>query len=408
MLKAKSKIIVLFIFIGALLFGVGVVFKYNKISIHRVDGIEIGKSKEVKPPEGIDFTPLWKTWQIIQQQYVDKKNIDQQKLLEGAIKGLVQSLDDPYSEFLTKKEEEEFEESLSGSFEGIGIEIGIRDSILTVISPLSGTPAEKAGLKAGDKILEINGETTEKMTLEEAVSKIRGPKGTQVKLKIMRNIWDAPKEFTITRAVINVPSVTLTFPTTEIAHLKIHNFHLRELTEFRRAASKISRSGVERIILDLRNNPGGYLEFAIETAGWFLNKGATVVKIDSGNGPEVCSYCKAQGNGIFAKPKYKIVILINEGSASAAEILAGALRDNMGIKIVGKKSFGKGSVQEIINVDNVGAVKLTVAKWFTPNGTDISKVGIEPDILVENTKEILENPLDDLQLQKAKELVKSL
>jgi carboxyl-terminal processing protease len=361
-----------------------------------------------EPPKGVDLTPLWKTWQLIQERSVERTKLDQQKLLEGAIKGLVESLNDPYSAFLTPKEEAEFEESISGSFEGIGIEIGIRNNALTVIAPIAGTPAEKAGLKAGDVILAINKEPTEGMSLEKAVSKIRGKRGTVVTLTIMRKSWKEPQEISITRATIKIPSVTLEFPERGIALLKIHNFHARQIFELRSASRHILRSGITRIILDLRNNPGGFLDYAVETAGWFLKRGSVVLKIDEGKGPEICDSCMASGNAAFADTKFKIVVLVNEGSASAAEILAGALRDNLHVPLIGTKTFGKGSVQELLPVNGAGSLKLTVAKWLTPNGTDISKEGIVPDIIVENPEAKDDKEVEDLQLKRALEVIKSL
>ncbi len=402
----KKKILGIIIFLA-----IGFVLSFQAVKyilpVHSpvADGITIINKSSIGPPEGVDFEPLWKAWQLIQERSVERKNLDQQKLLEGAIKGLVESLDDPYSVFLTPKEEEEFEEAISGSFEGIGIEIGIRNDVLTVIAPLADTPAEKAGLRAGDTILEINGESTEGMSVEEAVSKIRGKKGTVVKLKIMRKDWQEPKEISITRATIRIPSVTLKFLEKDIALLKIHNFHAREIPELRSASRQIFRSGVNRIILDLRNNPGGFLDYAIETAGWFLRRGSVILQIDEGEGPKICDFCRAAGNAMFTESRYRIVILINEGSASAAEILAGALKDNRSIKLIGTKTFGKGSVQEILPLNGQGSLKLTVAKWLTPSGVDISKNGIIPDIIIENPADDVEK---DLQLEKAIEIVKSL
>lgn len=365
-------------------------------------------SRPAAPPKDVDFSPLWKTWQLIEEHYVNRGELDRQKLLEGAIKGLVESLEDPYSAFLTPKEEQDFEEAISGSFEGIGIEIGIRDNVLMVIAPISDTPADKAGLRAGDRILEIDGESTENMTIEEAVSKIRGLRGTTVTLTISRQGWQETREFQIVRAVIRIPAVTLEYPERDVAVLKIHNFHSRVMPEFRRAVLELTRRNTRRIIVDLRNNPGGFLDYAIEMGGWFLHRGSVVVKIDQGEGPEICEYCRASGNALFTDPRYRIVVLVNEGSASASEILAGALRDIRGITLIGTKTFGKGSVQELIDVNSAGALKITVAKWLTPDGTDISTEGITPNVIVENPKREGDEEPEDLQLKRALEIIKSL
>jgi carboxyl-terminal processing protease len=399
--NCKKTIWITFAVAAILIFGAA--FRYGIPFKPIANGITIGRPA-AGPPEGVDLTPLWKTWQLIQERSVERDKLDQQKLLEGALKGLVGSLDDPYSVFLTPKEEQEFEDAISGSFEGIGIEIGIRDGALTVVAPIAGTPAEKAGLRARDKILAIDDKTTEGMTVEEAVSKIRGPRGTVVKLTIMRTSWEEPREISITRATIKIPSITLDFPERKIAVLKIHNFHAREVAELRAAAREILRRGTTRIIVDLRNNPGGFLDYAIETAGWFLKRGSVVLKTDEGDGPKICNSCRASGNALFADQKYKIVVLVNEGSASAAEILAGALRDNLKITLIGAQTFGKGSVQELLPVDSAGALKLTVAKWLTPNGTDISKHGITPDVEVASPANGEEG---DPQLAKAIEIIKS-
>jgi carboxyl-terminal processing protease len=363
---------------------------------------------EATQPEGVDFAPFWKTWQLIEEHYVNRDELDRQKLLEGAIRGLVESLGDPYSVFLTPQEEKEFIESVEGNFEGVGIEIGIRNNILTVIAPISGAPADRAGIRAGDLILEIDGTATKNMALAEAVSLIRGPRGTVVTLTISREGWQEAREFTIERAMIRIPSVTLERPERDVAVLKIHNFHSRVMPEFRNAVRQVTRHNIQNIIVDLRNNPGGFLNYAIEVGGWFFHRDEIVAKTDEGDGPVVCERCRASGNALFTDPRYKIVVLVNEGSASAAEILAGALRANRGITIVGTQTFGKGSVQEIISVDGAGALKITTAKWLTPDGVDISENGITPDVIVKNPEPEGAREPEDLQLKRAIEIIKSL
>lgn len=364
--------------------------------ISGVTNLEEGK------PQGVDFSVFWDTWRAIQNQYVGRKNLDWQKMVWGAAEGLVRSLDDPYSSFLSPNEYKEFNISLSGKFEGIGIEIGSRKGVLTVIAPLEGTPAKEAGIKAGDQIMKIDGTLTGGLTLDEAVKMIRGPKGTKVKLSIMRQGWSEPKDFEITRGIIDIKSVTWEPIDQDIALINIHNFNEKSFDEFRSVASEVTASGRDKIILDLRDDPGGYFESAVYIAGWFLKKGDVVAKESEGDEPFVCRGCRADGNEAFLK--HKVVILANGGSASASEILAGALRDNRGIKIVGEKTFGKGSIQEIKDIRGGAAVKITVAKWLTPSGTNITEKGLTPDFEVKN-------PTDngaDLQLEKAKEIVRSL
>jgi carboxyl-terminal processing protease len=383
--------------------GVGGMYYYQteylppkKIEVVGVTNLEEGK------PAGVDFGIFWQTWDAIQKSYVGRKSLNIQEMVYGAAKGLVNSLEDPYSGFMTPPETEKFEETISGKFEGIGIEIGLRKGILTVVAPLEGTPAKAAGLKSGDQILKIGDKTTIDMTLEEAVSLIRGPKGTTVTLTISRKGFDEPKEFTITRNIIDIPSVNWIKIDDDIAHLKIYNFNERSFWEFRQAAINILNSGRRRIIIDVRDNAGGFLESSIDIAGWFLPRNAVVVQEDEGEGPFVCENCRAKGNARFRD--YKIVILVNGGSASASEILAGALRDNAGLKLIGETTFGKGSVQELQELAGGSTLKITIAKWLTPAGVDISEKGLAPDIEVKNPNEDGE----DLQLQKAIEVVRSL
>jgi len=357
--------------------------------------------EEGKPP-GVDFSVFWDTWRAIQNQYVGRNNLDAQKMVWGAAEGLVQSLGDPYSSFLSPAEYKDFTTSLSGKFEGIGIEIGSRKGVLTVIAPLEGTPAKEAGLASGDQILKIDDTPTGGLTLDEAVKMIRGPKGTRVKLSIMRQGWNEAKDFVITRGIIDIKSVTWEPIDQDIALINIHNFNEKSFDEFRDVAGQVAASGRDKIILDLRDDPGGYFESAIYIAGWFLKRGDVAVKESEGEEPFVCRGCRANGNGAFLN--HKVVVLINGGSASASEILAGALRDNRGIKLIGEKTFGKGSVQEIKDIRGGAAVKITVAKWLTPSGTDITEKGLAPDFEVKN-------PADggaDLQLEKAKEIVRNL
>jgi carboxyl-terminal processing protease len=257
-------------------------------------------------------------------------------------------------------------------------------------------------LKAGDKILKIDDRSTEEMTLEEAVSLIRGPKGTKVKLTIFREGWEKEREFEIIREVIQVPSLKWEMKD-DIIYLRIYQFSERASFDFARAAFEILSKPSQKMVLDLRDNPGGYLEVAQDIAGWFLEEGKTVVIEDFGNG-EKKEY-KSQGPAKFLD--YKIVIIINQGTASGAEILAGALRDNLGTILIGEKSFGKGSVQEMEKLSGGSSLKITVAKWLTPKGKLISEIGLEPDIKVEMTEKDFEEGRDP-QLDKAIEILKNL
>lgn len=378
-------------------------------------GILVGKNTVVCkfcPPEDLDFSLFWEAWHKIQEGYVNPEDIDIQKLIYGAISGMVDSLDDPHTTFFNPEDTKTFLEDISGHFEGVGMEIGIRKEQLQVIAPLEGTPAQKAGLRPGDRIIKIDGNSTIDITMEEAVSLIRGPKGTEVTLTIMRDEWDSPEDIIIKRAVIKVPSLKweLLASTGEaggikdIAHIELYHFSEKADSDFKKAANEILKSSAEKIILDLRSNPGGYLEIAQDIAGWFLEKGQVVVIEDFGAKRERETY-EAKGNAKFSG--YPMVILINQGSASASEILAAALRDNRGIKIIGETSFGKGSVQKLETLSDGSSLKITVANWLTPNGELITNKGLEPDIKIELTDEDYEEERDP-QLNKAIEIIREM
>lgn len=368
-------------------------------------GFYFGKTQcKICQPEEIDFSLFWEAYHKLQEKFVDKGKFDIQKIIYGAISGMVKSLEDPYTVFLKPEETKRFIEDVKGTFEGVGMEIDIRKGQLQVISPLEGTPAQRAGLRAGDKIIKIDDKPTMDMTIEEAVNLIRGPKDTQVTLTIFREEWEKTKEIKIVRAVIEVPSLKWEIKNENIAYLKLYQFSEKASFDFRIAAIEILASPCQKIILDLRNNPGGYLEVAQEISGWFLKRGEIVVIEDFGARKERNIY-KAQGNASLVG--FPVVILINQGSASGSEILAGALRDNRDILLIGEKSFGKGSVQELERLSEGSSLKITVAKWLTPKGELITDKGLEPDIKVEMTEEDYEEGKDP-QLDKAIEIIKNL
>lgn len=391
--KLKRNLVLFFLVIvifGA--FGLGVLFgKTQKVC-------------EVCPPQDVNFSLFWETWKVIQEKFVDKAKINVQNMIYGAISGMVESLEDPYTVFLNPEDNKRFIEDVRGTFEGIGMEVDIRNGQLQVVAPLEGTPAQAAGLVPGDKIIEINGTSTANMTIEEAVNLIRGPKGTEVSLTVFRDGWKETKEFKIIRATIEVPSLKLDIREDNIAHLTLYQFSEKAAFDFSEAAIKILGSDADRIILDLRNNPGGYLEVAQDIAGWFLEREQIVVIEDFGAGKEQEFY-KARGNSQLLS--YPIVVLINKGSASGAEILAGALRDNREIKLIGETSFGKGSVQELAKLKDDSSLKITIAKWLTPKGDFITGKGLEPDIKAEMTENDRKENKDP-QLEKAIEIIKGL
>jgi len=367
-------------------------------------GFWAGKTQvvcRVCAPETVNFSLFWEAWNKVHDIYVNPADFDTQKLIYGAISGIVKSLDDPYTVFFTPNQNKEFLEDVGGRFEGVGMEIDIKDNQLQVVAPLEGTPAERAGIRAGDKILKIGDRSTTDITVEEAVSLIRGKKGTEVTLQIFRKGWDAPKEIKIERDVIIVPSLKLEFKD-DIAYLKLYQFSENANSDFAKAAAQILNSSANKIVLDLRNNPGGYLEVAQSIAGWFLEKGQVVVIEDFRDEKNELVY-KASGNSSLLD--YPIAVLINQGSASASEILAAALRDSRGIKLVGETSFGKGSVQELVTLTDGSSLKITVADWLTPKGEHIKKVGLKPDFEVKLTEEDAAGGKDP-QLEKAIEILK--
>ncbi len=348
--------------------------------------------------QDVDFNLFWDVWDLINSKYYDK-NVPQTQLFYGALAGLVNSLGDPHTVFMTAQDSDSFEEELQGHFEGIGAEIGIRNEQLSVISPLPDHPAIKAGLRAKDLILQIDGEDTQGMSLHEAVSKIRGPKGTEVVLTIYRQGLTQPQDYAITRQEINVKSLTLEYQD-KVGVIKIRQFNGDTVPLLNDAILDVtSRSDVKGLIVDLRNNPGGYLQAAIEVAGEWIDGQTVVVEKD-----RVGNELKHRSNRPARLDNYPTIVLINAGSASGSEILAGALQDYGQCQVVGETSYGKGSVQELIYLDNDASVKLTVAKWFTPNGRSIEGNGIQPDFVIEMSEEDY-NQFQDPQMVKALELL---
>ena len=393
-LKEKQNrytiLIALFTFIIGLYIGL---LKSNNLE----DIARIFKKRQVDPNQ-INLDSFWEVWDTIDEKYPSAKEVDNQARVYGAIKGLVSSLEDPYSTFFTPEEKKIFEEDIDGHFSGVGMEVGIKDGILTVIAPLKNTPAYKAGIKSGDKVLAIDEKTTNDMTTEEAIKLIRGEKGTTVNLTIFREGENKPKEFKIVRDIIEVPTLE-----TEVKDgvfiIKLYSFTGNSNKLFRDAIKKFAEANTDKLIIDLRGNPGGYLESAVDMASWFLPSGKTVLIEDYGEGKDQKLYT-SHGYDVF-NDNLKLVILIDGGSASASEILAGALKDYNKAKLVGTQSYGKGSVQEVVNIGDDTSLKVTIAKWLTPNGVSISKKGLTPDIEVKPSDKEGEDP----QIKKALEVL---
>lgn len=352
-----------------------------------------------------DFSKFWEVWKRLENSYVDPSKLDYAKMTWGSMQGLAQSLDDPYTQYLPPKENKQATEDLNGAFFGVGIELGYRDSTLAVISPIKNSPAEKAGVKSGDLILNIKDEKnkldidTRNMTLPTAVTHIRGEKGTPVILTLFRDGGDKSFEVTIVRDEIVVPSVDLAFIEKngkKIAHLELHKFGGRTDKEWIAKVAEIIAARPAGVVLDLRNNPGGYLDGAVFVTSEFLSTG-DIVKQEGRKSSETYSVDR-KGN-LTSIP---LVVLVNKGSASASEITAGALQDNKRAQIVGDQSFGKGTVQEVQELSDGSSLHVTVAKWVLPSGRWIGKEGITPDVKVEDK---LETADVDEQLETAIETV---
>ena len=358
--------------------------------------------------KNLDFDLFWEIWNTLDTSYFDRSKIDDAERVYGAIKGMVASIGDPYTVFLTPSENKVTEEDLSGNFEGIGIQIGFKGTQLAVISPLPGSPAEEVGIKAGDIIAGIK--DTEKdiergtsgITLPEAVQIIRGKAGTKITLSLLREGSDRPIIVDVERKSIDVPSVVLKFEgeNESIAHIEVLKFGAETYQEWNDAVLDIlTHKNVQGIVLDLRGNPGGYMQSAIDLGGDFIDQGKTVVIQQGADGKKI----EFPSSGTDRLKNYKVVVLVNGGSASASEILSGALRDDIKAKLVGEKTFGKGTIQEPRQLENGVGLHITIAKWLTPSGFWVHGVGLDPDIVIEDNADTPE----DEQLQKAIELVKS-
>lgn len=328
----------------------------------------------------IDLSLFWQVWDRLSATYLDRTALVTEKMVFGAIKGMVSSLGDPYTAFLPPKENKAIQEDLGGAFEGVGIQLGFKNGSLAVIAPLPGTPAEKAGVKAGDLILKIDDKETFDISINEAMNLIRGAKGTKVKLTFFReNNGGESFEKTIARETIVVPSVALEFPKENIARIKLMRFGEKTNDEWNKAISEILAHSpkVDGVILDVRNDPGGFLSGSIYVASEFLPSGVVVQQQSSDGSKE--QYMVDRTGKLRDIP---LVVLINKGSASASEIVAGALQDRKRAKIIGEVSFGKGTIQEAHEFDGGSGLHVTTARWLTPLGKSINKAGITPDIKI--------------------------
>jgi len=403
----RLRKLLLFTFVIAFTFAFGFVLGNEgfKVRLESVKNIEI--TRELPPnKENVDFSLFWKVWDTLESQYFDKSKINRTDMVYGAIGGMVSALGDPYTVFLPPGENKVVQEDLSGSFEGVGIQIGFKGSQLAVIAPLPDSPAEKAGIKAGDFIIGIKDEGkkievgTIGITLPEAVKMIRGKAGTKVTLILTRDEVKTPLSIEVERKMLNVPSVILSYAGKDntVAHLRISKFGGETAAQWNEKVDEIVKNkNIKGIVLDLRNNPGGYLEGAVDIYGEFVKTGSVGVIEERSDGNKK-EYKTERIGRLMTMP---LVVLVNGGSASGSEILAGALADANRAKLIGEKTFGKGSIQEPIQINGGSGLHITVAKWLTPNGTWINGTGLEPDVKISDD----EKTTEDEQLQEAIKLL---
>lgn len=334
---------------------------------------------------------FFRALQIVKARYVEP--VDTDTLIAGAVKGMVSSLGDPHSVYMDPKMYKEFMVETEGSFGGVGMVLGVKDKVLTVVSPIEGTPSDKAGIKSGDQIIKIEGQETKDMALDEAVGKIRGPEGSTITLSI-RHENEAVKDVVLTRSNIQIKTVSGKMLPDKIGYIRISMFNENTGNDFNTKYKELEAEGMKSVILDLRDNPGGLLEESVKVASKFVPKGPVVSVVTRDGQRETHS-------STLEAVKYPVAVLVNGGSASASEIVSGAIQDTASGTLIGTKTYGKGSVQTVLRLDS-GAIKLTIAKYLTPNDRSINGIGIEPDIKVDMDKD----SKSDIQLDKAIEFVK--
>jgi len=393
-------VLISLVMIGGLL-SLGYYLGYShRTELEKVPSV-INKDPQVNT--NADFSIFWKAWNTLNEKSIYAQKVTDQERIWGAIEGLTASVGDPYTVFFPPEENKSFNEEILGSFEGIGAEIGIKDKVLTVIAPLKDTPAWNAGIKSGDKIIKIDKTSTNNMTSDEAIDLIRGTKGTTVTLTILRTGENTTREIAVTRGTIQIPTIDTELRSDGIFVIKFYSFSENSASLFRDALIKFIDSKSNKLILDLRGNPGGYLSSAVNIGSWFIDEGDVILSESSGKEDAKSKIYRSHGPRLF-NDKLSFIVLVDGGSASASEILAGALREHGIAKLVGEKTYGKGSVQELVKITDDTSLKVTVANWFTPNGVSISLNGLEPDIKVPFTIKDIENKRDP-QMDKAVEIL---
>ena len=352
---------------------------YFDFANNEKNGVSEGEETLAKD---VDLSLFWTVWNELANKYVNEDVVDREKMVYGAIKGMVGALDDPYTVFMDPEESREFSDSLEGTLEGIGAELSVEDKNIVIVSPLKNSPAERAGLLPKDIIYKINDELAGDMTLFEAIGKIRGTKGTTVNLTIVRENVDKPIVVSIVRDSIELESVTVEELDNGITYLSVNQFNEKTLDEFNKAVSDMILKEPKGLVIDLRYNGGGYLDAAVDMLSFLLPSDTEAVKLRAREGSETKDET-LYTNGNPKLLNVPLVVLINEGSASASEILAGAIQDNKRGVVMGTQSFGKGTVQEVDSFEDGSSIRITIAKWLTPSGRDINKIGVTPDMIVE-------------------------
>jgi len=384
----------------ALLFATAAFFSGMEVGTYRAPHLQnaaslgsLFASKDKK--ENVDMAEFWRVWDLLDKKFVSSTTTapaNSQKKIDGAIAGMVSALGDPYTVYFPKADAEVFNADIAGNFSGVGMEIGIQKDLLTVIAPLPESPAEKGGIRSGDILVKIDGVSTEGMAVDQAVKKIRGEKGTKVKLTIARQGGKDFMDIEVVRDTINIPSSKVEEKNgVYVVHL--YNFSAQSEQNMEKALRGFMTSGKNKLVIDLRGNPGGYLQSAVKIASYFLPVGKVVVRESYGpNIPE--DIYRSEGRDLHPYRDFKTVVLIDRGSASASEILAGALHEQGVATLMGDTSFGKGSVQELVQLDSGASLKVTIARWLTPNGHSISHSGLDPDIKVDVTEDDRKNGKD--------------
>ncbi|MEN9921012.1 MAG: carboxy-terminal-processing protease, carboxyl-terminal processing protease [Candidatus Parcubacteria bacterium] len=350
-----------------------------------------------------DLSQFWKVWGILNEKFVSASTTQQlsdNERVYGAISGLVDSYGDPYTIFMPPSDADRFEDDISGNFSGVGMEVGLRDRLITIISPLPGTPAERAGLLSGDVIVKIDDKSTEDMRIDEAVRLIRGEKGTTVTFEIFREGETEFRIIPVVRDNIDIPTVK-TEKINDIFVISLYSFNAVAESKMQEAMDEFTASKAEKLVIDLRGNPGGFMQSAVDIGSFFMPAGKVVVREQSGEGGEDKIF-RTRNRQVREFSPQNLVVLVDGGSASASEILAGALKDHQTATIIGDQTFGKGSVQELIELPDGSSLKVTIARWLTPNGVSISHEGLAPDILIKRTpqhREAGEDPQKDAALR---------